>query len=204
MNDADDTMPTRRSLLARLKNWDDRESWKTFFDTYWKLIYGVALKAGLSHTEAEEVVQETIVAVASKMREFRYDPALGSFKGWLHHLTRWRIADQWRKRRRADPLAEASEEGDVLEQVADPASFALDLIWEDEWRKNLMDAALRRIRRRVNPQDYQMFDFYVVKEWPVKTVASTLQVSVARVYQAKSRILPVLRRELEQLQSDML
>ena len=57
----DPFIPTRWSLISRLKDWDDRESWKNFFDTYWKLIYGAAIKAGLSDVEAEEVVQETVI-----------------------------------------------------------------------------------------------------------------------------------------------
>src|SRR5439155_297687 len=78
----EEIIPTRRSLLTRLKQWDDHESWKDFFDTYWKLVYGVAVKSGLNENEAQEVVQETVIAVAKKMHDFKYDPAVGSFKSW--------------------------------------------------------------------------------------------------------------------------
>ena len=81
--DADDFIPTRQSLLTRLKSWDDQESWREFFDTYWNLIYGLALKSGLTEAEAQDAVQETLVAVARKMPGFNYDPAIGSFKSWL-------------------------------------------------------------------------------------------------------------------------
>ena len=81
MSSPDDLLPTRHSLLTRLKNWDDSVGWKLFFDTYWRIIYGTAIKAGLSDAEAQDVVQETIIAVAKKMNEFKYDPAIGSFKG---------------------------------------------------------------------------------------------------------------------------
>src|SRR5436853_7710150 len=97
---APEIIPTRQSLLNRLKNWDDKTSWKDFFDTYWKLIYGVARKAGLNDSEAQDVVQETIIAVARKMPEFRYDRSIGTFKGWLLKLTRCRITDHLRKRAR--------------------------------------------------------------------------------------------------------
>src|SRR5947207_466930 len=60
---------TRSSLIKRLKNWDDRASWKDFFDTYWKLIYGVARAAGLNDAEAQDVVQETIICVAKKIAQ---------------------------------------------------------------------------------------------------------------------------------------
>ena len=95
---ADEFIPTRRSLLSRLKNWDDQASWQRFFDTYWRLIHGVALKAGLTQTEAQDVVQETVISVAKHLPCFRYDPKVCSFKTWMLRLTRWRIIDQLRKR----------------------------------------------------------------------------------------------------------
>src|SRR6185436_3555024 len=94
----DEIIPTRASLLSRLRNWDDQQSWQRFFELYWKLIYSVARKAGLSDPEAQDVVQETIISVARHMPSFRYDPELGSFKAWLMQLTRWRIMDELRKK----------------------------------------------------------------------------------------------------------
>src|SRR6266516_2701999 len=83
-------IPTRESLL----------SWLDFFDTYWKLIYGMALKVGLSDAEAQDIVQETVISVARKIEGFRYDPAVCSFKSWMLQLTRWRIINQLKKRGR--------------------------------------------------------------------------------------------------------
>lgn len=62
----EDLIPTRKSLLGRLKDWQDNESWKDFFDTYWRLIYGFAIQRGLNHEESQEVVEETVVAVAKR------------------------------------------------------------------------------------------------------------------------------------------
>src|ERR1043166_9487617 len=95
---AEDWIPTRYSLLSRLQDWDDQESWKDFFDTCWRLIYAVALKSGATETEAQDVVQETVNSVAKDIHKFKRDRECGSFKGWLRNLTRWRIADRLRKR----------------------------------------------------------------------------------------------------------
>src|SRR6266566_1173182 len=97
---AQSSLATRRSLLSRLKESNAQESWRQFFDAYWRLIYTTALGAGLTDSEAQEVVQETLLTVARKIKSFRYDPAVGSFKGWLLTIVRWRIADQFRKRPR--------------------------------------------------------------------------------------------------------
>ena len=96
--DNPDSLPTHWTLIHRLRDWDDQESWREFFETYWRLIYGAALKAGLTETEAQEVVQETAITVAKGLRKSELDPARGSFKGWLLHTTRWKIADQFRTR----------------------------------------------------------------------------------------------------------
>lgn len=116
-------LPTRRSLLDRLRNWEDQASWRDFFNTYWKFIYGVAIKSGLSDSEAEDVVQETVLSVAKKMPEFIYDPARCSFKGWLMHVTRLRILDQMRRRQPAFqqmPGGEAdSQRTATVERVAE-------------------------------------------------------------------------------------
>src|SRR5438093_7907408 len=95
-----EVIPTRASLLARLKNWDDSRSWSDFFETYWRLIYGRARKAELSDQEAQEVVQETIIAVAKKMESFKYQPKVALFKTWLFQIVSRRIADQYRRRGR--------------------------------------------------------------------------------------------------------
>src|ERR1043165_6048157 len=99
MRESDDFIPTRKSLLNRLKDSADQESWQLFFDTYWRLIYKTAVESGLTDAEAQEVVQETMIRVWKKMPTFQYDPVKGSFKSWLLHLTGWRITAQLRKRR---------------------------------------------------------------------------------------------------------
>jgi RNA polymerase sigma-70 factor (ECF subfamily) len=205
----DELIPTRASLLVRLKDWQDNSSWQDFFDTYWRLIYGIARRAGLSDAEAQDVVQEAIISVAKKMHEFKYDPAAGSFKSWLLLITQRRIADHLRKRYRQVQVAERSArnhtETATVERVADPAgSIALETIWNEEWEKNLMDAALQRVKVRINAKQYQSFDFYVVKKWPVSKVAKALGVSVAQVYVAKHRVGRLVKKELDELKKKML
>jgi RNA polymerase sigma-70 factor (ECF subfamily) len=207
MDTSDELFPTRRSLLTRLKNWDDHDGWKRFFDTYWRLIYGTAIKSGLSDAEAQDVVQETVISVANKMNEFKYDPALGSFKGWLLTLTRWRITDQIRKRPRHGQAGGSQPEDGVrtstIESLPDEQSVQLDAIWDAEWQKNLTDAAIERVKRKVGARQYQLFDLHVIKEWPVADVAKTLGVTHNHVHKAKSRISEMIRDEIEILEAKL-
>jgi RNA polymerase sigma-70 factor (ECF subfamily) len=204
----EEIIPTRRSLLTRLKQWDDHESWKDFFDTYWKLVYGVALKSGLDESESQEVVQETVIAVAKKMHDFKYDPAVGSFKSWLLHITRCRIADQLRKRYKEAAVAQApsndTSRTDAIAALPDPNSLNLEAIWNEDWQQNLIAAALARVKKQVNPRQYQIFDLYVVKGWPVNQVRLTLRVSATQVYLAKFRISNLVKKAAKKLEAEML
>jgi len=51
-----------------------------FFDTYWRLIYCVATRSGLTETEAQDVVQETVICVAKDIQKFKRDRAAGRSK----------------------------------------------------------------------------------------------------------------------------
>jgi RNA polymerase sigma-70 factor (ECF subfamily) len=203
----DDSSPTRWSLVNRLKDWDDRESWKAFFDLYWKLIYAVARQAGLTDVEAQEVVQETVITVAKKMSSFKADPAFGSFKSWLLQLTRRRIVDQLRKRpppgRFKDTPARPDEtvRTATLERVPDPDSLRLEARWDEEWQKNLVHAALERVKRKVNPKQYQIFYLHVLKQFPAAEVARTLGVNIAVVYLAKHRVAALVKKEIKYLET---
>jgi RNA polymerase sigma-70 factor (ECF subfamily) len=127
----DDFLPTRYSLLSRLENWEDQDSWKEFFDMYWRLIYSFALKSGLTAAEAEDVVQETVISVAKNIQAFKREPSLGSFKGWLRNLTRWRIADQLRKRKdpEAVPLEAADRASPGWDIAEIPDSAEAESVW---------------------------------------------------------------------------
>jgi RNA polymerase sigma-70 factor (ECF subfamily) len=201
---SEEFIPTRYSLLSRLQNWDDQQSWKTFFDTYWRLIYSIALKSGLTEAEAQDVVQETIICVAKDINKFKRDRKLGSFKGWLRNLTRWRIADQLRKRKPNALGEDAASNGDIsvvdLAEIPDPAGAGLESLWEAEWQSNLMEAALERVRRRVKEEHYQIFDLNVIRQWPASKVAKILEVNIAQVYLAKHRVLALLKREVRMLE----
>jgi RNA polymerase sigma-70 factor (ECF subfamily) len=191
-----------------LKNWDDQQSWRVFFDTYWGLIYHVALKAGLTEAEAQDVVQETIISVSKQMPTFEYDAANGSFKGWLLRLTQWRIADQFRKRqrgiKRGEPGPSTSTGTATIERVPDPAGPALEALWNQEWESNLMRAALARVKRKVKAKQYQIFDFAVLKGWPVSEVARTLGVNSGMVYVTKHRLSRLMQKEIARLRSKLI
>ena len=204
IDNPDELLPTRRSLIERLRDLGDQPSWREFFDIYWKLIYGAAIRAGLSDQEAEDVVQETVIGVARKMESFRYDPSVCSFKGWLMHVTRCRIADQFRRRRPQNvPLAapRADTTAETTLNLHDPAADVLEGIWNEEWQKNLVDVAMDRVRRQANPEHYQIFHLHAVKGLAVRDVAKLTGASLPKVYVTYHRIAKLVKAEVRRLET---
>lgn len=200
-------IPTRRSLLSRLKDWDDQKCWQDFYQVYHPLIYGAAIKAGLTESEAEDVVQDTTVAVAKAIGSFKYQPEHSTFKTWLHSIAKRQVANQFRKRlgkgRVWESLPEEQDEAAMVNGLSDPASHALDETWEREWEHTLLEAAKERVKRKVSPAQMQIYDFHVLQAHSVVETTRTLGVSVAKVYLAKHRVGAQVRNEIAYLRTKL-
>jgi DNA-directed RNA polymerase specialized sigma24 family protein len=72
--------------------------------------------------------------------------------------------------------------------------------WEEEWKKNLVDAAIERVKLKASPKQYKIFYLHVLREQPAAEVAKTLNVSLAQVYLSKSRFSALVRKEVARLE----
>lgn len=202
----EDLIPTRATLLGRLRILDDQTSWREFFETYWKLLYNVARKSGFTDAAAQDIVQETLVTVSRHMPEFRYNPAIGSFKGWLLQITRSRIIDALRKThaKQGDEYVRREERvsTSLLESHPAEAGVTLDAIWDGEWRNHLLEAAMERIKKDADARQFQMFYLHVVKSVPALQVARRLGAKLPEVYFAKYKISARLKKEIKRLESN--
>ena len=191
---SDTVLPTRQSLLSRLRDWQNQDGWRKFFDTYWRLIYNVARKSGLADAQAQDVVQNTFIYLSRRMPNFHYDPARGSFKSWLRVVTRSRIHVYLRQQKadekfRREPLPSAkSQKTDGVEEMPALAGDALDEVWQREWEENLLNTALHRLRSKVSSQQLLIFRLATLGDLPLIQVAKKLGVSLAQVYLARHRV----------------
>lgn len=203
--ETDSFLPTRRSLLSRLRDCGDDAGWHDFFENYWRLIYNVARKSGLADAEAQDVVQSTFIYLTRKMPKFRYDPARGSFKSWLRAVTRSRILVHRRQGAGTplprDPLA-ADDTDELLAEIPDASGDALDELWQREWEENLLEAALRRVRAKVSARHLLMFRLTTLHGLPLTQVARKLDVSVPQVYMARHRVGKLFKAEVAQLRRE--
>jgi RNA polymerase sigma-70 factor (ECF subfamily) len=199
---------TRASLLFRLRDWQDAASWEEFYRLYHKLVFGLALRAGLTRVEAQEVAQDVFKRVAETIHAFESNPDRGTFRGWLMNLTRWRIADKLRERfnaeqRQAPRSPVPSDRTGTIERLPDAATLAPDAAWEEEWQRHVLDAAFERLARRVPAKHYQAFELYSRQGWGVRQVARQLELSTASVYVIAHRLTKQLKAEVEKLRAQL-
>ena len=192
---------TRTSLLGRVKVWEDQESWETFSKIYRPLIHSFSVKSGLTQDEAQDVAQETLIEVACRIKNQEYDRNLGPFRAWLYRLTKWRVTNQFQKRRHDVLSLEQAEMGDgeALERLESP-SDETSTIWEENWRQVLFDAAMERLRQKMKPKHYQVFHAVIRQGLPVAQVAQVLHMNCSQVYLIKLRGVVQLKKQMARLE----
>ncbi len=203
-------LPTRASLLGRIGNPDDAASWMEFYGLYKNLVFGFASRSGLSRADAEEVTQDVFNRVSQTIHEFDSNPQRGTFRGWLRNLTRWRVLDKLRERQRLDrlrspqPADDAGERTAAVERVIDPSeSNTTDELWEDEWERRVFEAALARVRGRVDGRHFQVFEMLACQGKTVPEISRQLEMNRATVYVIHYRLKKQLVAEVAKLKLEL-
>jgi RNA polymerase sigma-70 factor (ECF subfamily) len=130
----------RDRALMRLVVDRDEQALAALYDRYAALVNGLAVSILRNPTVAEEATHDVFLRLWQQPAA--YDPARGSFAGWLLRVTRNRAIDLIR-RRREDAIGEMDE--DPLAWIADPApdpeEQAMTRIRRQEVRRALADLA---------------------------------------------------------------
>jgi RNA polymerase sigma-70 factor (ECF subfamily) len=184
-----------------LRDARDAPAWAQFVQVYAPLVYGLARRQGLQDADAADLTQEVLQTVAGAIRDLDYDPARGSFRGWLFTVVRSRLSN-FRRRSRSHPDA-ASGDTDVQHMLAAvPAPDGDRPWWDQEHERRLFAWAAEQVRPTVDPSTWQAFWGTAVEGRPAKDVAATLGLSVAAVYMAKSRVLARLKDTVREAEGE--
>lgn len=192
---------TRPTLLFRLRNREDQLSWDEFYRLYRSFVYGLAFRSGLTHAEAEDVVQEVFTHVLNHISEFETTRGAGSFRRWLMNQVKWRVMDRYRQRARQGLAPQALAEGAQSSVEAAESAWQTGVeneheqVWEKEWKDHVLAVAMNRLARRAPPKQFQAFELYSHRGWPAERVCATLGINAATLYLYNHRLMRQLRSE---------
>jgi RNA polymerase sigma factor (sigma-70 family) len=183
---------TRPSLLLRLRNPQDAESWAAFVDLYGPLVFGHCRKRGLQHQDAEDVTQKVFAQVAKSIRGFQYDPAVGRFRDWLGTIVR-NAVNRFFSQANRHPGGAGSDVWDGVEARGDDSS------WNEDFTNHVLQEAMKRVRPHFEDETWRGFESVWLENRAAAEVAEQLGRSVEWVYSAKSRVLDRLWDEVREL-----
>lgn len=192
---------TRASLLVRLRDAGDAGAWQEFVHLYGPVIYGFARKRGLQDADAADLMQEVLHSVSSAAQRLDYDPARGTFRGWLFTVTRNKVFNFLESRSRRVQGTGDSDMQRRLDQHAN-ADGDLSADWEADYQRTLAAQAMERVKEEFQTATWEAFVLTAVEGQTPAQVASRVGLSVGAIYVAKSRVIARLRQEIERLQEE--
>lgn len=199
MSDASNSS-TSGTLLIRLREFDDREAWNEFVERYTPRIYTWCRRYRLQESDASDVTQEVLGKLVKSIRSFQYDPHRGSFRGWLKTVTHNAIRDFLDDATRSGRGSGDTQVNSAMAAIQAPEAIGeLASILEHEAEQEVLREAEARVQLRVKPHIWEIYRLLSQASVSATEVASRLTLPVAEVYVAKSRVLKLLRDEVEKL-----
>lgn len=187
-------MQTRASLLLRIRDPHDNAAWGEFVALYAPLLHAYGMRHGLQDADAADLAQDTLGKVMRAAPDFRYEPAKGTFRGWLLTIARNELRRLHNRRSRQSPGSGDTGVYQLLAGIPDPASD--DAAWEHDYRLHLFRWAAGRVQTQFRDKTWQAFWRTVVMGEDVESVAQSLQLTAGAVYVARSRVAARIREEI--------
>jgi RNA polymerase sigma factor (sigma-70 family) len=192
---------TRASLLVRLRDGGDAAAWQEFVRLYAPIIYGFARKRGLQDADAADLMQEVLRSLSSAARRLEYDPARGTFRGWLFTVTRNKVFNFLESRsKRVLGTGDSSMQRRLEQHAGSDGDLSAD--WEADYQRTLAAQAMERVKGEFQAATWDAFILTAVDGRTPAQVSARVGLSVGAIYVAKSRVIARLRLEIERLQGD--
>lgn len=188
--------------MLRIRDERDVESWSSFVATYRPLVFGFLRRRGLQDADAADLTQEVLSRVAAAIKAFEYDPAKGSFRGWLFTI----VENCLRRFLAHEPGQRGSGDTRMLRHLARlPAKAgaagtnAAEDEWNREYQRHLLQRAADEVCDEFQDDTWRAFWATAVDGRSPKAVAAELGMTVAAVYMAKHRVVSRLRERIHYL-----
>lgn len=186
---------TSASLLLRIRNVDDADSWQRFEAVYAPVIRSYCRRRGFQSSDIDDIAQDVMTAVAGAIKNFEYQPEKGKFRSWLATVTANKLRNYATKSKvKREQLIEYA---DQLASAPDSDSH-----WTDVFMQQIFAAAKQQVQLEVEEKTWECFRMTWLENIPAADVAANLEMPIHSVYVNKSRVLKRLENEFLMLSDD--
>ncbi|HUP82139.1 MAG TPA: sigma-70 family RNA polymerase sigma factor [Pirellula sp.] len=191
---------TRDSLLVQVRSPDNREAWGQFVQIYRPVIYRLARCRGLQDSDAQDLAQQVLIAVASAITTWEKSDEQNRFRHWLRRVARNAIVNALSRRPFDRAVGGSSAQSFLEDQHGESPQSDAEIEIELEYRRELYLRAARRVRVDVEPETWRAFELTVIQEMNIEEAALVLNKSIGAIYVARSRIMQRLRKSIRELE----
>jgi len=188
-------METSSSLLIKVRDQGDAESWRKFVKIYEPLIIGYCRKQGFGEHDARDVAQDVFGRLLKALPKFELDRSRGRFRTWLWQVTYSAMTDPARGKRRR-----AAAEHAWGEQQVGPDDQA---IWRKLFQRRVLDCALQKVRAKTTDRAWDCFERHLILGKPAAEVSAELGTTEGAVFTASSRVLAQVREVCAQSMGEL-
>ena len=165
-----------RELIRRI-GLGEEEALVSLYERTKSAVYGFALSISKNHADAEEIMQDTFLAVDANAE--RYQP-VGSPMAWILTITRNLAYGRLRQAKREAPVEELPEEG------------AAPIFQEQTENRMVLEAALQTLKE----EERQIVMLHAVSGLCHREVAAIMGMSLSGVLSKYHRALAKLQKQL--------
>jgi RNA polymerase sigma-70 factor, ECF subfamily len=189
-------LPTLSSTFLGNVQRKDPASWSRLVMTFAPLVYRWCRRAGIRESDTPDVVQDVFATVARGIEGFERQQANGSFRAWLATITRSRVRDFLRKNARHQLPVGGTEALERLQGVPDELDST---ICYEGIESPLAQRTMELVKAEFEEVTWQAFWLTTIDGLSAAITAERLNLSLASVYQARTRVLRKLRQRISEL-----
>ncbi len=165
-------------LLTRIAEQRDRAAFASLFDAYAPRVKSFMMRKGASSEQAEDLVQETMIAVWSKAGMYVADR--GSVTTWIFTIARNLRIDRLRR-----------EKTSLYSDIDDYDAESDDAPQDDALSRLQEDGYVAKALAQIPPEQRELLILSYVEDLPQSEIAARLQIPLGTV---KSRMRLAYRR----------
>ena len=174
---------TRKSLILRARDPDDRQAWEDFVRFYERFIFHVLHRMNVSSSDFDDLVQNVLLKLWRSIAS--YDPEKARFRTWLGVVVRNAVYDQFAESKRHGKLLE--HELNYMQRLESDNASEVERLIEQEWAQYVTNLALQRIEKLFSKEAVKSFTMSANGD-SAKVIAAELNLAVDSVYTLKSRV----------------
>ena len=198
---ADDQYQTRATLIQRVQNQQDEQSWEEFVVVYRRYIYAIIRSMNISEHDTEDILQQVLINLWNSLPKMDYDK-INRFRSWLSTVTKNCVTDFIRKRMRDANRLEKASKDDTLTYLKAIRLPEIDGIAEREWEIHLTNLALGNIESLFSGKAVEAFRLTLAGK-SVEEIAAELDLKENSVYRLKNRVKERLIQEIRHLRTEL-